>query len=77
VNEHDRVREGSPSNKNKEKLASYLVTKGLITWKQGTPGKRGTSPTVVKKYLSSHATPGTRGEVQKAITRSHVTLYSK
>ena len=32
---------------------------------------------VVKKYFTSHATPGTRGEVQNAITRSLSTHINK
>ena len=39
-------------------------------WKWAGGPQRGEVPhlPVVKKYLSSHATPGTRGEVQNAIT---------
>ena len=58
-------------------MASTIFSRCL----HGSPGgpRRGEVPhlPVVKKYLPSHATRGTKREVQNAIARSHVTYFSK
>ena len=57
-----------------------LLFQGLRACSHGSGGpRRGEVPnqSLVKKYLSSHATPGTQGEVQNAITWSLSTHINK